>query len=120
MTPVSGIALNLILLELIITSNVANKLLLKITANCVEWIVEPNLLANTFKLWKLGPCSIKIVYSTTLSLLPYTKLCISDGDPAVAVNEPVILVVIPILLGGSAQVTIVPEPWLVNTCPGFP
>ena len=35
------------------------------------------------------------VYSTTISPLPYPNVLIVDGEPALAVNEPERLVVIP-------------------------
>ncbi len=38
------------------------------------------------------------VYSTTISPPPYPKVLIVDGEPALAVNEPERLVVIPTLV----------------------
>ena len=55
----------------------------------------PSLIANNFCVWKLLPFLMNTVYSTTISPLPYPNVLIVDGEPALAVNEPERLVVIP-------------------------
>ena len=67
-TPVSGVALSNILPLLIVVSNCASSEELNITANCVECIVVPSLIASTFAVWKSLPFLMYTVYSTTLSL----------------------------------------------------
>ena len=62
------------------------------------------------------------VYSTTISPEPYPNVLIVDGEPALAVNVPERLVVIPTSgeLDAVCQVGADPEPLDVNTCPDVP
>ena len=70
----------------------------------------PSLIAKSFCVWKSLPFLMKTVYSTTMSPLPYPNVLIVDADPALAVNDPERLVVIPV-----APVTPVnPEPSPTN------
>ena len=119
-TPVSGVALNSILPLLIVASHCTNSDELNITANCVECIVVPSLIANSFCVWKSLPFLMNIVYSTTISPLPYPNVLIVDGEPALAVNEPERLVVIPI--AGVTPVKFEPSPTkeVAVTTPAFP
>ena len=55
----------------------------------------PSLIANNFCDWKSLPFLMNIVYSTTISPLPYPYVLIVDGEPALAVKDPERLVVIP-------------------------
>ena len=62
-----------------------------------------------------------MVYSITLSSAPYpVNVSIVAVWPAVAVNEPPILVVIPTLDATVVHWTAAPVPLLVNTCPSDP
>ena len=55
----------------------------------------PSLIASSFCDWKSLPFLMNTVYSTTISPEPYPKVLIVDGEPALAVDEPERLVVIP-------------------------
>ena len=50
------------------------------------------------------------VYSTTISPPPYPKVLIVDGEPALAVNEPERLVVIPTFVPPDIPVNAEPSP----------
>ena len=59
----------------------------------------PSLIAKSFCDWKSLPFLMYIVYSTTKSSELYpVKVLIVDGEPALAVNVPERLVVIPTLV----------------------
>ena len=86
---------------------------LNITANCVECIVVPSLIAKSFCVWKSLPFLMYIVYSTTKSFALYpVSVLIVAGVPALALNVPEILVVIPtsVPLDTVVQVAAEPEP----------
>ena len=82
----------------------------------------PSLIANSFCVWKSLPFLMYIVYSTTKSPLPYPNVLIVAAEPALAVNVPERLVVIPTSgeLDAVCQVGADPEPLDVNTCPDVP
>ena len=58
------------------------------------------------------------VYSTTISPEPYPNVLIVDGEPALAVNDPERLVVIPTSVPPDAAAKLAsPFASTVNTCP---
>ena len=63
-----------------------------------------------------------IVYSTTISPLPYPNKLIVAADPALAVNDPERLVVIPTFVPPDIPVNCEPSPTkeVAVTTPAFP
>ena len=72
----------------------------------------PSLIANSFCVWKSLPFLMYIVYSTTKSFALYpVSVFIVAAVPALAVNDPERLVVIPTLASAVIPVKLEPSPW---------